>query len=90
MVRFGCLLTICTADLEVTKKAFNFAKKNCIPFHFVSASNGTNVVRLFTDAVRAAVAYKENSTDILDQIMEELDVGLPIQIHTWHLNGCET
>ncbi|VDD74421.1 unnamed protein product [Mesocestoides corti] len=61
------------ADMEVTKKAFNFAKKNSIPFYFVSASTGTNVVRVFTDAVRAAVAYKKNPSDILDQVMEELE-----------------
>ena len=46
-----------------------------MPFYFVSAANGTNVVRVFTDAARAAVAYKENSTDILDQIIEELEVS---------------
>ncbi|VDM26604.1 unnamed protein product [Hydatigera taeniaeformis] len=61
-------------NIEVTNKAFNFAKKNNIPFYFVSAANGTNVVRVFTDAVRAAVAYKDNSADALDQIMQELEV----------------
>ena len=61
----------------MTNKSFNFAKKNNMPFYFVSAANGTNVVRVFTDAVRAAVSYKENSTDILDQIIEELDVRSP-------------
>ncbi|BHF69180.1 Rab-like protein [Sparganum proliferum] len=68
-----CVANKIDADLDVTKKSFNFAKKNNMPFYFVSASNGTNVVRVFTDAVRAAVAFKENSTDILDQIMQELE-----------------
>ncbi len=63
------------ADLSVTQKSFNFAHKNNIPFFFVSASDGTNVVRVFTDSIRAAVAYKEESTDILDQIMLELEVS---------------
>ncbi|EUB63995.1 Rab-like protein 2A [Echinococcus granulosus] len=69
-----CAANKIDTDTEVTNKAFNFAKKNSIPFYFVSAANGTNVVRVFTDAVRAAVAYKEDSTDPLDQIMEELEV----------------
>ncbi|KAL5108235.1 Rab-like protein 2A [Taenia crassiceps] len=68
-----CAANKIDADTEVTNKAFNFAKKNNIPFYFVSAANGTNVVRVFTDAIRAAVAYKENSVDPLDQIMEELE-----------------
>jgi Rab-like protein 2 len=32
---------------EVTEKNFNFATKNNIPLYYVSASDGTNVVRLF-------------------------------------------
>jgi hypothetical protein len=32
---------------EVTEKTFNFATKNSLPLYYVSASNGTNVVRLF-------------------------------------------
>lgn len=33
-------------DTSVTKKTFNFAKKHNMPFYFVSASDGTNVVRV--------------------------------------------
>ncbi|OON14939.1 Ras family protein, partial [Opisthorchis viverrini] len=61
------------ADMTMTNKTFNFAKKNKMALYFVSASNGTNVVRAFRDAIRAAVAYKESATDIMDQIMEELE-----------------
>ena len=39
----------------------------------MSASDGTNVVKLFVDAIDAAVKYKDNPTDIDDQILEELD-----------------
>ncbi|XP_033741685.1 rab-like protein 2A [Pecten maximus] len=60
-------------DISVTKKSFNFSKKHEMPFYFVSASDGTNVVRMFKDAIRAAVAYKSNSTDFMDQIMQELE-----------------
>nr|XP_033813976.1 rab-like protein 2B isoform X2 [Geotrypetes seraphini] len=33
------------ADLKVTQKNFNFAKKLNLPFYFVSAADGTNVVK---------------------------------------------
>ena len=36
---------------QVTQKSFGFAKKNGMPFYFVSAADGTNVVE-----VRAACA----------------------------------
>ena len=35
-----------TVDPSVTKKGFNFAKKHNMPFYFVSASDGTNVVKV--------------------------------------------
>ncbi|XP_022290709.2 rab-like protein 2A [Crassostrea virginica] len=60
-------------DYSITKKAFTFPKKHGMPFYFVSASDGTNVVKLFKDAIRAAVAYKNNSTDFMDEIMRELE-----------------
>ncbi|CAL8073139.1 unnamed protein product [Calicophoron daubneyi] len=68
-----CVANKIDADMSMTSKTFNFAKKNKMAFYFVSASDGTNVVRAFRDAIRAAVAYKETSTDIMDQIMEELE-----------------
>jgi Rab-like protein 2 len=39
----------------------------------VSASDGTNVVKLFSDAVEKAVEYKKNPIEIEDQILEELE-----------------
>ncbi|KAG5442627.1 Rab-like protein 2A [Clonorchis sinensis] len=68
-----CIANKIDADMTMTNKTFNFAKKNKMALYFVSASNGTNVVRAFRDAIRAAVAYKESATDIMDQIMEELE-----------------
>ncbi|XP_072258090.1 rab-like protein 2B [Pyxicephalus adspersus] len=61
------------ADLRVTQKGFNFAKKHNLPFYFVSAADGTNVVKLFTDAIKLAVSYKQNSQDFLDEVMRELE-----------------
>lgn len=33
-------------DYNVTQKSFNFPKKHGLPFYFVSASDGTNVVKV--------------------------------------------
>lgn len=40
-----------TCDAQVTKKSFKFAEKYSLPFFFVSASDGTNVVRIFHKAI---------------------------------------
>ncbi|KAG9489747.1 hypothetical protein GDO78_005600 [Eleutherodactylus coqui] len=34
------------ADRRATQKGFNFAKKHTLPFYFVSAADGTNVVKV--------------------------------------------
>ena len=61
-------------DMKVTQKAFNFAAKHQLPMYFVSASSGVNVVKVFRDGIKLAVAYKENSTDFMDEIMKELEL----------------
>ncbi|XP_074996859.1 uncharacterized protein LOC142078291 isoform X2 [Calonectris borealis] len=63
------------ADMKVTQKSFNFARKFSLPFYFVSAADGTNVVKLFNDAIKLAIAYKQNSGDFMDEVMRELEVG---------------
>lgn len=60
-------------DLKVTQKSFNFAKKFNLPFYFVSAADGTNVVKIFSDAIKMAVSYKQNSSDFMDEVMRELE-----------------
>uniref|UniRef100_A0A8C3D2G4 Uncharacterized protein n=1 Tax=Corvus moneduloides TaxID=1196302 RepID=A0A8C3D2G4_CORMO len=59
-------------DMKVTQKSFNFARKFSLPFYFVSAADGTNVVKLFNDAIRLAVAYKQHSGDFMDEVLREL------------------
>ncbi|XP_063782708.1 rab-like protein 2B isoform X2 [Pseudophryne corroboree] len=61
------------ADLRVTQKGFNFSKKHSLPLYFVSAADGTNVVKLFTDAIKLAVSYKRNPRDFMDEVMQELE-----------------
>ena len=57
----------------MTAKSFAFTTKHDIPLFYVSASDGTNVVKLFNEAVKAATSYKKNPVDIEDQILEELE-----------------
>ena len=38
-------ITVCLLP-QVTKKAFQFPKKHELPFYFVSAADGTNVVKV--------------------------------------------
>lgn len=39
-------LNYLTVDYKVTEKSFNFPKKYALPFYFVSAADGTNVVKV--------------------------------------------
>ncbi|XP_074650431.1 rab-like protein 2A [Tubulanus polymorphus] len=68
-----CAANKIDVDYDITNKTFNFVKKHEMPFCFVSASDGTNVVRLFRNAIKLAVSYKNNSTDFIDQVMKELE-----------------
>ncbi|KAA0715168.1 Rab-like protein 2A [Triplophysa tibetana] len=61
------------ADMKVTQKSFNFAKKQGLPFYFVSAADGTNVVKVFKDAIQMSLSYKKNSNDFMDEVMRELE-----------------
>ncbi|XP_018611143.1 RAB, member of RAS oncogene family-like 2 isoform X2 [Scleropages formosus] len=61
------------ADMKVTQRNFNFAKKQGLPLYYVSAADGTNVVKLFKDAIKLALAYKQNSRDFMDEVMRELE-----------------
>uniref|UniRef100_A0A672GPZ0 RAB, member of RAS oncogene family-like 2 n=1 Tax=Salarias fasciatus TaxID=181472 RepID=A0A672GPZ0_SALFA len=61
------------ADLKVTQRSFNFAKKQGLPFYFVSAADGTNVVKMFRETIKRAVDYKQNPSDFMDEVMQELE-----------------
>ena len=69
-------------DMKVTQKAFNFAAKHQLPMYFVSASSGVNVVKVFRDGIKLAVAYKENSTDFMDEILRELELMGNLDVET--------
>lgn len=59
-----------------TEKTFNFATKRELPFYFVSAADGTNVVKLFKHAIELAKKYRDNPekdfvTDVLELLSEQ-------------------
>ncbi|XP_053521959.1 rab-like protein 2B [Artibeus jamaicensis] len=60
-------------DIKMTQKSFSFARKFSLPLYFVSAADGTNVVKLFNDAIRLAVSYKQNSRDFMGEVLQELE-----------------
>ena len=63
---------------EVVKKSFAFSTTNNLPLYFVSAADGTNVVKVFREALNKAVEYKNDPNggafvhDVLD-ILNELN-----------------
>ncbi|CAB1323091.1 unnamed protein product [Coregonus sp. 'balchen'] len=61
------------ADMKVTQRNFNFAKKQGLPLYFVSAADGTNVVKMFKETIKMAMSYKQNSSDFMDEVMRELE-----------------
>jgi Rab-like protein 2 len=62
------------ADRSSTEKTFKFAEKFNLPFYFVSAADGTNVVKIFTDCLKLAQQYKLNPPDnFYSEVMDLLN-----------------
>lgn len=47
---------------------FNFASKHNLDFYFASAADGTNVVKIFNEAVRLGRQNRDNPDDFTSQI----------------------
>lgn len=61
-------------DLMVTRKVFKFPTEHNLPFFFVSSADGTNVEKLFEEAVCAALVHKKFSGgDFITECLEILD-----------------
>jgi Rab-like protein 2 len=61
-------------NYEVVKKEFQFATKRNLVNMFASAADGTNVVKIFSDAIEAAHQFKENPTDdFISEALEAVD-----------------
>lgn len=61
-------------DYKVTRKNFKFASQNDLPFFFVSAADGTNVVKALDEAVRCALKHKQSGKkDFVEEVRDLLD-----------------
>lgn len=68
-------------DYNVTKKEFKFASRHNLPFFFVSAADGTNVVKVFHQAIKEAINYKNSGGDVLSDVLAMLKTStLPGEI----------
>lgn len=71
-----CILVANKIDVDyaVTKKNFKFASANNLEFFFVSAADGTNIVKVFEQAIRAGLEHKEKGpTDFVSECLELFD-----------------
>uniref|UniRef100_A0A8C8J5E1 Rab-like protein 2B n=1 Tax=Oncorhynchus tshawytscha TaxID=74940 RepID=A0A8C8J5E1_ONCTS len=59
---------------KIDGENFNFAKKQGLPLYFVSAADRTNVVKMFKESIKMAMSYKQNSSDFMDEVMQELEL----------------
>jgi Rab-like protein 2 len=65
-------------DYAVVKKSFAFPSKHahCAPnLYFCSAADGTNVVKLFEDAIKFGIRYKNdpNEEDFTEEVMSVIE-----------------
>lgn len=59
---------------DVTRQRFKFPEVYKLPFYYVSAADGTNVVKIFEEVIRAAQLFKANPPDSFENdIMSLLD-----------------
>ena len=61
-------------DERATQRQYKFVEELGVPFNFVSAANGTNVVQIFKDALDMAIKYKEdpNKDDFMNDVLDLL------------------
>ena len=59
-------------NLEVTKKNFKFGEQYGLDFYFVSAADGTNVVKIFKETLRKAMSFKTNPPKSFERDVMEL------------------
>ena len=59
----------------MTERKYKFAEQAKLPFYFVSAADGTNVVQIFEDTLRMALDYKKNppTGDFMNEVMDLLN-----------------
>ena len=73
-----CILVANKVDVDylVTRKNFKFPRENNIPLFFVSSADGTNVVKVFEEAVCAGLGQKKyGEKDLLSECLELFQDG---------------
>jgi len=60
-------------DYNVVKKEFKFASNHNLPIFYVSAADGTNVVKVFKNVIREAKRFKASGGDVLSSMLDLLD-----------------
>eukprot|EP00970_Alexandrium_tamarense_P012901 scaffold3146_cov186-Alexandrium_tamarense.AAC.2 len=68
-----CILVANKVDVDymVTRKNFKFPKENNLPFFFVSSADGTNVVKVFEEAICAGLGQRKyGEKDFLSECLE--------------------
>ena len=69
-----CIANKIDVDYAVTSKAFAFPAKEKLPFFFVSAADGTNVVAIFEEVIRLAWVQKtRGEKDFVDEVLDLID-----------------
>ena len=72
-----CILIANKIDIDkrVTERSYKFAEQTKLPFYFVSAADGTNVVQIFEEALERGLDYKINppKDDFMNEVMELLE-----------------
>lgn len=71
-----CILVANKVDVDymVTKKSFKFAHQHNLPFFFVSSADGTNVAKVFEEAVCAALGHRKfGGKDFMSECLELFD-----------------
>ncbi len=61
-------------DERATQRQYKFVEDLGVPFNFVSAADGTNVVQIFRQALDMAIQYKDdpNKDDFMNEVLELL------------------
>jgi hypothetical protein len=94
-----CAWALCSrlsAFLKVTSKSFKFPEQHNLPFFFVSAADGTNVVKVFEQTLEEAIRHRDkvgppcpraSSADMFSRRRPYLNVSvppcfLPADLHT--------
>jgi len=82
-----CIIIANKIDLDprTTKRSYKYIEELKVPFNFVSAADGTNVVQIFKDALDLAIDYKQNPpkddfmAEVMDLLGEDLGLGPPVK-----------